>query len=238
MAYGEKGVYRVLVGIPEGKRQLGRPRRRWVDNIKMDLQEVGCGVRIRSSWLRIGTGGGNLWMRKWTFGFPEMREISWLAENQLASQEELCSMEKVSNKYCLFLWQQLDYNVSFGITQPCPFKTVSSQEAYNGPKPPIISGHGPYCFVFHPIRSCTADSSDSHVHCAASCQGKEQNAEHRTAATLSRASMHSADNDTPTSYHVSVPRSTWPQLPACSSLSFSPNLVITATFLLSGHAVA
>ena len=40
---GEKGVYRVLVGKPEGKRPLGRPRRRWVDNIRMDLQEVGCG---------------------------------------------------------------------------------------------------------------------------------------------------------------------------------------------------
>ena len=39
----EKGVYRVLVGKPEGKRPLGRPRRRWVDNIKMGLQEVGCG---------------------------------------------------------------------------------------------------------------------------------------------------------------------------------------------------
>jgi len=38
-----RGVYRVLVRKPEGKRQLGRPRRRWADNIKMDLQEVGCG---------------------------------------------------------------------------------------------------------------------------------------------------------------------------------------------------
>ena len=37
------GIYRVLVGKPEGKRPLGRPRRRWEDNIKMDLQEVGCG---------------------------------------------------------------------------------------------------------------------------------------------------------------------------------------------------
>jgi hypothetical protein len=36
------GVYRVLVGKPEGRRPLGRPRRRWEDNIKMDLQEVGC----------------------------------------------------------------------------------------------------------------------------------------------------------------------------------------------------
>jgi hypothetical protein len=39
----ERGVYRVLVGKPEGKRPLGRPRRRWEDNIKMNLQEVGCG---------------------------------------------------------------------------------------------------------------------------------------------------------------------------------------------------
>jgi hypothetical protein len=40
---GEIGAYRVLEGKPEGKRPLGRPRRRWDNNIKMDLQEVGCG---------------------------------------------------------------------------------------------------------------------------------------------------------------------------------------------------
>jgi len=39
----ERGVYRVLVGKPEGRRPLGRPRRRSVDNIRMNLQEVGCG---------------------------------------------------------------------------------------------------------------------------------------------------------------------------------------------------
>ena len=39
----ERGAYRVLVGKPEGKRPLGRPRRRWVANIRMDLQAVGCG---------------------------------------------------------------------------------------------------------------------------------------------------------------------------------------------------
>ena len=44
----ERGVHRVLVGKLEGKRPLGRPRRRWEDNIKMDLQEVG--------------GGGGDWM--------------------------------------------------------------------------------------------------------------------------------------------------------------------------------
>jgi hypothetical protein len=40
----DRGVHRVLVGKPEGKRPLGRPSRRWEDNIKMDLQEVGGGV--------------------------------------------------------------------------------------------------------------------------------------------------------------------------------------------------
>jgi len=38
----ERGVYKVLVGKPEGRRPLGRPRRRRVDNIRMDIQEVGC----------------------------------------------------------------------------------------------------------------------------------------------------------------------------------------------------
>ena len=38
-----RGAYRILVGKPEARRPLGRPRRRWVDNIKMDLREVGCG---------------------------------------------------------------------------------------------------------------------------------------------------------------------------------------------------
>ena len=53
-----RGVYRVLVGKPEGKRPLGRPRRRWEDNIKMNLQEVEWGAWTGSSWLGIGTSGG------------------------------------------------------------------------------------------------------------------------------------------------------------------------------------
>ena len=51
------GAYRVLVRKPEGKRPLGRPRRRWEDNIKMNLQELGCGdmewidlVQDKDSW--------------------------------------------------------------------------------------------------------------------------------------------------------------------------------------------
>ena len=74
-----RGVYKVLVGKPEAKRPLGRPRRRWEDNIKMDLHEVGRGLGTGWSWLRVGTGGGHLWVRWWTFGFHKMRGISWLA---------------------------------------------------------------------------------------------------------------------------------------------------------------
>jgi hypothetical protein len=58
---GEKrNAYKILVGNPEGKRTLGRPSCRWVDNIKMDLREIGSMIWIRSIWLRITTSGGLL----------------------------------------------------------------------------------------------------------------------------------------------------------------------------------
>ena len=55
----ERGVHKVLVGKPERKRPLGRPRRRWKDNIKMDLQEVerGCGDWMELAKDREGGGG-------------------------------------------------------------------------------------------------------------------------------------------------------------------------------------
>ena len=57
----ERVVYRVLVGKPEGRRPLGRPRHRWADNIRTDLQEVGCVcVWTGLGWPRIETGGGRL----------------------------------------------------------------------------------------------------------------------------------------------------------------------------------
>jgi hypothetical protein len=61
----DRSVHRLLVGKPVGKRPLGKPRCRWEDNIKMDLQEVGAWMELRSgwSWLEIGTGGGHLWVR-------------------------------------------------------------------------------------------------------------------------------------------------------------------------------
>ena len=52
-----RGVYRILVGKPEGKRPLGRPRHRWEDNIKMNLQEVGC---AGMDWIELARGGGHL----------------------------------------------------------------------------------------------------------------------------------------------------------------------------------
>jgi len=60
----ERGVYRVLVGKSEGRRPLGRPRRRWVDNIGMDLQEVGCGwdwaAQDRDRWRTLVSAVMNL----------------------------------------------------------------------------------------------------------------------------------------------------------------------------------
>jgi len=63
----ERGVYRALVGKPEGRRPMGRPRRRWVDNIRMDLQEVRCGymdwiglAQDRDGWRRLVSAVMNL----------------------------------------------------------------------------------------------------------------------------------------------------------------------------------
>jgi len=53
-----RGVYRVLVGKPEGTRPLGRPRRKWADNIKIDLQEVGCGSL---DWIELAQDRDRWW---------------------------------------------------------------------------------------------------------------------------------------------------------------------------------
>jgi len=89
-----RGAYRVLVWKPEGKKPLERPRSRWEDNIKKDLREVGCGVmdwielaQDRDRWRTLVNAVMNLWVTK------KCGEFTLLAENWLASQEGLCSME-------------------------------------------------------------------------------------------------------------------------------------------------
>ena len=69
LVWGGDGAYRVLMGKQEGKRHLGRPRRRWVDNIRMDLQEVGCGhvdwiglAQDRDGWRNFVNAVMNLWV--------------------------------------------------------------------------------------------------------------------------------------------------------------------------------
>jgi hypothetical protein len=54
----ERKAYKVLVGKPEGKGPLGRPRRRWENWVRIDLREIGLGIGF--DWLRTGTGGGQL----------------------------------------------------------------------------------------------------------------------------------------------------------------------------------
>jgi hypothetical protein len=62
------GAYRILVGRPEGRRPLGRPRRRWEDNIKIDLQDVGWGMnwielaQDRDRWTAVVNAVMNLWV--------------------------------------------------------------------------------------------------------------------------------------------------------------------------------
>jgi hypothetical protein len=88
----DRGVHRVLVGKPEGERPLGRPRRRWEDNMKMDLQDVGRGrgdwmelAQDKDRWLAlVGTVRGSINAGN----FLTSCKVYWLA-----SQEGLCSME-------------------------------------------------------------------------------------------------------------------------------------------------
>jgi hypothetical protein len=90
----ERGVHRLLVGKREGKRPLGRPRRRWDDNIKMDLQEVGGGrvdwmdlTQDMDGWRALLSTEKNFWVPKNAGNFFTS------CKDWSASQGGLCSME-------------------------------------------------------------------------------------------------------------------------------------------------
>jgi hypothetical protein len=75
-----RGAYRILVGRPVERRPLGRPRRRWEDNIKMGLQEVGLGAWTGLIWLRIGSCtnnfGGTKLKRNYMWGVREQNGLN------------------------------------------------------------------------------------------------------------------------------------------------------------------
>ena len=86
-----RGAYMVLVRKLEGRRSLERPWRRWEDNIKIDLREVGWGHGLDRS----GSGWRAFVNDVMKSLVPKMRWMSWVAQDMLTSQEGLCSMESV-----------------------------------------------------------------------------------------------------------------------------------------------
>jgi hypothetical protein len=90
------GAYNILVWRPEGRRQLGRPRRRWEDNIKMDLREIGFGDM---DWIHLAQDrqvAGSCEHGNEPSGSIKCGEFLDYLSLLLASQEGLCSMELVS----------------------------------------------------------------------------------------------------------------------------------------------
>ena len=90
-----RGAYRVLVGKPEGKRPSGRPRRKWEDNIKMDLQEVGGGygdwmelAQDRDRWRALVSTVMNLGVPKNAENFLTSCRTSWLLKKDSAPRSK------------------------------------------------------------------------------------------------------------------------------------------------------
>ena len=94
----ERGVYRVLVGKPEGKRPMGRPRCRWVDNIRMDLQEVGCGYM---DW--IGLAQDRDRWRKLVSAVMNVR-VPWNAGNFLTSCKTVSCSRRTLHHGVSMIW--------------------------------------------------------------------------------------------------------------------------------------
>ena len=98
-----------------------------------------------SSWLRIGTGNGLLWMRWWTFGFRKMRGISWKAENRLDSAKGLCSNYLVMNIFVSAILCRTAINILLGCGLDIPRSWFDSYASFlqsvrteSGYKQPLI----------------------------------------------------------------------------------------------------
>jgi hypothetical protein len=90
----ERAVHRALVGKPEEKRPLGTPRRRWEDNIKMDLEEVGGGRGDWKDLVQYRDGWRALVSKERTFGVHKnVENFLTSCKDWSASQEGLCCME-------------------------------------------------------------------------------------------------------------------------------------------------
>jgi hypothetical protein len=99
-----RGLYSVFVGNPEEKRPPATPRRRREDNIKMDLQEVGCaGHGLDRSGLGYGQVAGTCECGNVPSGSIKCGQFPDLTENRLASKEGLCSVEYVSRQASTFV---------------------------------------------------------------------------------------------------------------------------------------
>ena len=117
---GEKrGVYRVLLGKPEGRRPLGRPGRRWVDNIRTDLQEVGCGymdwtglAQDRDSWQTLVSAVMNLRVR-WNAGnfLTSCKPVSFSRRTLHHGVSKLARCYCLANKTVVFDYFILFYMV-------------------------------------------------------------------------------------------------------------------------------
>ena len=116
----ERGVYRVLLGKLEGRRPLGRPRRRWVDNIRMDLQEVGCGymdwiglTQDRDRWRTLVSAVMNLRV-PWNAGnfLTSCKPVSFSRRtlHHGVSKEVLNKSRQSFNEVCCVLHMQLTAN--------------------------------------------------------------------------------------------------------------------------------
>jgi hypothetical protein len=129
----------------------------------VDLQELGWGAWIGFIWLRIGTGGGLLWVRESTFGFHKTRGISWLAEDLLASQEGLCSIELVSLANWVLSLKEGGGNWTTVYVYLLLSLLFSWLDSPSGPRPPHCWGSRHTTLGRTPLNEWSAHRRDLHL---------------------------------------------------------------------------